>query len=308
MPMTLLFAVGILFLAAAAALVARAISLSRMRVTTRMRQIEVYGFNAGKTAEKPARAFAGVRERLDDFAGRIGRSAQGEGWRAPVPLRQLRGAGLYTMSADVFHGYRALAATTVPGLILFDSVAAGSFSILTVVLIFAAAALCWFAPALLVGTRAQKRWDKVDADLPSLIDLLIATIEAGLGFAGSLQLVADRFEGPLGQELRLTLREQNMGLSTERALSNLLERCETPSVRAFVRAVSQGETLGVSIGTMMRNLAAETRKRRRQRATEKIQKAPVKMLFPLVFMVFPALLIVLLYPAFHDLIAQLSGK
>jgi tight adherence protein C len=158
-----------------------------------------------------------------------------------------------------------------------------------------------------VGTRAQRRMDRVDRDLPELIDLLIATIEAGLGFAGSLQLVADRFDGPLGQELRLTLREQNMGLSTERALENLLDRCETPSVRAFVRAISQGESLGVSIGTMLRNLAAETRKRRRQKATEQIQKTPVKMLFPLVLLVFPVLLIVLLYPALHNVLQQLGG-
>jgi tight adherence protein C len=141
-----------------------------------------------------------------------------------------------------------------------------------------------------------------------LIDLLLATIEAGLGFAGSLQLVADRFDGPLGQELRLTLHEQSMGLSTERALSNLLERCDTPSVRAFVRAISQGESLGVSIGAMMRNLARETRKRRRQAANEKVQKAPVKMLFPLVFMIFPALLIVLLYPAIHQVLTQLASR
>src|SRR6185437_2620075 len=136
--------------------------------------------------------------------------------------------------------------------------------------------------------RAQRRMDQVDRDLPELIDLLTATIEAGLGFAGSLQLVAERFDGPLGQELRLTLREQNMGLSTENALNHMLERCDTPSVRAFVRAVSQGDALGVSIGAMLRNLAAETRKRRRQHANEQVQKAPVKMLFPLVFMVFPA--------------------
>jgi tight adherence protein C len=149
--------------------------------------------------------------------------------------------------------------------------------------------------------------DRVDRDLPELIDLLTATIEAGLGFAGSLQLVADRFQGPLGQELRLTLHEQGMGLSTDQALSNLVERCETPSVRAFARAVSQGETLGVSIGSMMRNLAAETRKRRRQNATEKVQKAPVKMLFPLVFCVFPALFIVLLFPALYRVVEQLGG-
>jgi tight adherence protein C len=85
-------------------------------------------------------------------------------------------------------------------------------------------------------------------------------------------------------------------------------RCDTPSMRAFVRAISQGEALGVSIGAMMRNLAAETRKRRRQAANEKVQKAPVKMLFPLVFMIFPALLIVLLYPAINQVLVQLGSR
>jgi tight adherence protein C len=306
--MALLFLIGILFLGAAAAFLARAITLSRVRITARVREIEVYGFNAGHEIRKPATAFAEVRERLDAIAGRIGRSAQGEGWRAPVALRQLRGAGLYTITPDVFQGYRVMATVAVPTVILLESALAGSFSILTVLLLVATAALMWFGPALLVGTRALRRWDQVDRDLPGLIDLLTATIEAGLGFAGSMQLVADRFDGPLGQELRLTMREQNMGLSTERALENLLERCETPSVRAFVRAVSQGETLGVSVGAMMRNLAAESRKRRRQHANEKIQKAPVKMLFPLVFMVFPALLIVLLYPAVHQMLTQLASR
>ncbi len=79
-------------------------------------------------------------------------------------------------------------------------------------------------------------------------------------------------------------------------------------MRAFARAVSQGETLGVSIGTMMRNLASETRKRRRQLATEKVQKAPVKMLFPLVFFIFPALFVVLLFPALYRVVEQLAGN
>jgi tight adherence protein C len=304
--MAFLFVIGIAFLAAAAALVARAISLSRVRATARVREIEVYGFKAGESSKKAASAFSALRQRLDGIAGRIGRSVQGDGWRAQVPLRQLRGAGLYTISADVFQGYRVIAAGGVSGLILLDGILGGSFSVVLVLSVLTIAAIGWFGPALLVRTRAQKRWDTIDRDLPELIDLLTATIEAGLGFAGSLQLVANRFEGPLGQELRLTLREQSMGLSTDRALSNLLERCETPSVRAFVRAVTQGETLGVSIGAMMRNLATETRKRRRQLAQEKIQKAPVKMLFPLVFMIFPPLLIVLLYPSGYEVVTQLG--
>jgi tight adherence protein C len=305
----MLFAIGILFLAAAAAFVARAVTLSRMRVSAQMRQIEGYGFNTSAGLEQPVDGlgFGAAGARLNEIAERIGRRVKGDGWRAPVTAQQLRGAGVYTITPEIFQGYRVMLAAGLPGLIFIDSLLTGSFSAVTVLLIIAAASLCWFAPALLVDTRAQRRMDRIDRDLPELVDLLIATIEAGLGFAGSLQLVADRFEGPLGQELRLTLQEQSMGLSTEQALDNFLLRCETPSVRAFVRAVSQGETLGVSIGTMMRNLAVETRKRRRQNAHEKIQKAPVKMLFPLVLMVFPALLIVLLYPALHQMLLELGG-
>src|SRR5437879_3664936 len=221
--MTLLFVIGVLFIAGAAALLTRALALPRLRMSTQLRQIESYGFGGADVANDAANEEWSLRSRLNG------------------------------------------------------------------------------------PQRAQRRLDRVDRDLPELIDLLTATIEAGLGFAGSLQLVADRFHGPLGQELRLTLHEQSMGLSTEQALENLLERCETPSVRAFARAVSQGESLGVSIGTMMRNLATETRKRRRQTATEKVQKAPVKMLFPLVFFIFPALFIVLLYPALSRVVEQLGG-
>jgi tight adherence protein C len=305
--MSFLFLVGILLLASAVALMARAVTLSRTRVAEQVRQIETYGFAAGEEQPAPVQPFAGLRIRLTEIAGRIGSSAHGEGWRAPVTTQQLRAAGLYRLSSEEFQGFRLMLTAGLCLLILMDSVLAGSFSIVTLLLMVLAGALAWIGPALLIGTRAQRRMDRVDRALPELIDLLIATIEAGLGFAGSLQLVSDRFDGPLGQELRLTLREQNMGLSTERALGNLLERCETPSVRAFVRAVSQGESLGVSIGAMLRNLASETRKRRRQNANEQIQKAPVKMLFPLVFMVFPALLIVLLYPALHQMLQQLGG-
>jgi len=304
----MLFAIGILFLAAAAALLTRALTLSRIRMSSQVRQIEAYGFNAGDSGGRAARGSSTAGARLRETAARIGRSVDGRDWRAPVSTVKLRAAGLYRLSKDEFHGYRVMLTVALPTLIMLDYVLAGKFSILTVFLMLIVAGMAWSFPALLVESRAQRRMDEIDRDLPELIDLLLATIEAGLGFAGSLQLVADRFDGPLGQELRLTLHEQSMGLSTERALSNLLERCDTPSVRAFVRAISQGEALGVSIGTMMRNLAAETRKRRRQAANEKVQKAPVKMLFPLVFMIFPALLIVLLYPAVYQVLSQLASR
>jgi tight adherence protein C len=304
--MALLFVCGIALLAAAAALVMRAVALPRLRISSQMRQIDTYGFRA---ADQPAELVPHappLGERLQRLAEKIGRRVTGEGILKPIETRLLRAAGMYTMLPETFQGYRAMAAVTVPGLILLAGLLGRGVQPTTVVMIVASAAICWVLPLTIVRTRAEKRMDEVDRRMPELIDVLVATVEAGLGFAGSLQLVAARFDGPLGQELRLMLHEQSMGLSTEQALNSLLERCDTQSVRAFARAITQGETLGVSIGTMLRNLATETRNRRRQAVREKILKVPVKMLFPLIFLIFPALFIVLLYPAVANLIKVLG--
>jgi tight adherence protein C len=87
----------------------------------------------------------------------------------------------------------------------------------------------------------------------------------------------------------------------------MAERCNSPSVKAFVRTVTRGESMGGSIGTILRDLAQDQRNRRRQAASEKMQKAPVKMLFPLMFLIFPALMIELAYPAIYSLMHNLSG-
>src|SRR6266404_5535536 len=119
--MSLLFAIGILLLGAAAALLARAIALSRVRIAAQVRQIEAYGFNATEEGDRPLTAFAQARLRLDALAERVGRSVQGSGWRAPVTTQQLRGAGLYTVSPDVFQGYRVMLTVALPALVLLDS-------------------------------------------------------------------------------------------------------------------------------------------------------------------------------------------
>jgi tight adherence protein C len=302
--MALLFICGVLLLAAAAALLTRAVALPRMRISSQIRQIDTYGFRAGDDPTDVVTS-APLSTALRRLAERLGGAVKGEGILAPVETRMLRAAGMYDIPPETFQGYRVMAAVGVPTLVLGESLLGGSLKFITVVMAVATAGIAWMLPPVIVRTRGQRRMDQVDRRLPELIDVLIATVEAGMGFAGSLQLVAARFDGPLGQELRLMLQEQSMGLTTEQALTNLLERCDTPSVRSFARAISQGESLGVSIGTMLRNLAIETRKRRRQMVREKIMKAPVKMLFPLVFLIFPALFIVLLFPAaanvFHAL-------
>ena len=151
-------------------------------------------------------------------------------------------------------------------------------------------------PMFVVDSRARKRREEIERGLPDLIDLLVVTLEAGLSFPQSLRLSAAKIREPLSSEVRLTLQEQNMGLTLVEALENLLARVDTPGVRMFSRSISQGETMGVSTGQIMRNLALELRKRQRAAVEERAQKAPVKILFPILFLIMPALFIVLLLP------------
>jgi tight adherence protein C len=159
----------------------------------------------------------------------------------------------------------------------------------------------------LVKRRARSRLDQIDYEIPELIDLLVTTVEAGVGFSGSMQMAARQFKGALGDELRLATQQQEMGLATNEALTNMLERANTPGMRSFVRAILQGETLGVSIGKILRDLALEMRKRRRQMAEERAQKAPTKILFPLIFLIFPPMFVILLGPAAIQIVHTLGG-
>jgi tight adherence protein C len=217
-------------------------------------------------------------------------------------------AGLYSMTPKRFIGYRALSAICVPvaGLWLVATLGL-PLPIAVIAMVFAVFA-GWSTPTVILHRRMESRFEAVEMELPELIDLLVVTVESGLGFNGALQVAATRVQGPLGDELRLALQEQTMGLSVEEALRNMLDRCETPSMRAFVRSVLQGETLGVSIGQILRGLADEMRKRRKANAEERAQRAPIKILFPLIFLIFPAMFIVLLGPAIFSMGDAFGGK
>jgi tight adherence protein C len=239
---------------------------------------------------------------LDEIASKIGNILArhiGPGQEAEV-RRQLMSAGYYSTPARRFMGYRVFA---VVGLLLFwiwFMTKGGHSTALLILSLPLAAAAGWFLPLTMLRIRARGRLEKIDRGLPELIDLLTVTVEAGLAFSASLREATERLHGPLGDELRLTLQEQSMGLSLEEAIKNMLARADTPAMRSFVRSILQAETLGVSIGQILRSLAVEMRKRRRASAEERAQKAPVKILFPLIFLIFPALFLVILYPALHS--------
>jgi tight adherence protein C len=286
--------IALAFGGAAVALALRAAAMPRIAAAARVAEMQTYGFAGdGVTEAAPDRRLV---ESLANGVGRIA-SRMSSRFKEAEIRNKLMAAGLYTTAPMTFLGYRVLSAVLAfVAMLWFVSAGdtSGAGAILFPVL---AGAAGWVVPASLVRRRAERRLDQIEGDLPELIDLLVVTIEAGLALNRSLQVAAERFHGPLRDELRLSLQQQRMGLSTNAALTNMLERCETPSMRSFVRSIIQGERLGVSMGTIMRNLAAETRKRRRARAEERAHKAPVKMLFPLVLLMFPSMFIVLLYPA-----------
>jgi tight adherence protein C len=143
--------------------------------------------------------------------------------------------------------------------------------------------------------------------MPELVDLLLVGVESGMGLNGAMRVASARVPGPLGEEMLLVLRQQSLGASTNEALKNMLDRSDTPAMRSFVRTITQGERLGVSIGQMMRSLAEEMRKRRKAQAEEKAHKTPIKILFPLVFMILPSMFIVLLTPAILNMMKFFSG-
>ncbi len=263
------------------------------------RRIQKYSFARRTEPGEETESASGVRDKFDDVATKIGTAVAGRSKHASIERVRtlLVEAGLYNVTPLRFIGYRMICAVALPLLWLWFTLAGGIKPPLIVVTTLLIGGIAWILPDRFLRDRAKQRLNEIDYQLPELIDLLVVTVEAGLGFVGSLQTAAERITGPLGQELRLTLQEQNMGLSIQEALMNLLNRVDTPSMRSFVRSIVQGETLGVSIGQIMRDLAQEMRRRRRAVAQERAQKAPIKILFPLVLLIFPAMFVVLLGPA-----------
>ena len=303
--MLLLLLMVFVLAGASAALVARAAVMPRLRASETLGRIGSYGF-ASRPGENGGASAA--RTALDRLATSVGGVAgRFGGFREASLRRSLVAAGIYGLAPRKFLGYRILSALCAPAAWIWLTSTAGFGGLLAVVGTLIALLMGWRAPMMIVQRRTRERSAKIDYELPNLIDLLVVTVEAGLGFTGSLQLAAERFTGPLGDELRLTLQEQSMGLSTNEALRNLVDRSDTPLMRSFVRSVLQGETLGVSIGQIMRDLAVDMRKRRRQAAEERAQKAPIKMLFPLVFLIFPAMFVVLLGPAVFSFLEAFGG-
>ena len=304
--MYLLILIGVVLVGGAAALLGRAVALPRIQARERLGNLTAYGFTGGARAVAQSGALSGA---LNGIAQSLGALAAGrmKGLSEAEMRRELMAAGMYKLNPVTLIGYRVICAVCFPALLWVATAGrlGGFLAVAGTVLLLITG---WIGPMTVIRRRARARLAQIDYELPELVDLMVLTVESGMGFAGSMQLAGERFSGPLGDELRLALQEQAMGLPTDQALLNMVERAPTEAVRSFARSIRQGEALGVSIGQIMRNLANEMRDRRRATAEERAQKAPIKILFPLVALIFPSIFVVLLGAAVLNILETLAAR
>lgn len=165
-----------------------------------------------------------------------------------------------------------------------------------------------FLPYILLQQKITKRKIALQQELLDVLDLLTVSVEAGLGFDGALVKLSEKMKGQMVDEFNRMLQEIRIVVSRKDALRALAERCDVQDISLFTGALIQADQLGVSISKVLRIQSLDMREKRKQRAEEQGMKAPIKMLFPLVFFIFPTLLIVLLGPAFLQIIATFSKR
>jgi tight adherence protein C len=300
-----LLVLAVLFLAAAAFAFGEAATYPARQKERSIRRASEYGRvrvpkRADETLRFHERVIAPASHRLAAIPLRLNPRTSVE-----VIASRLLAAGLaQRVSPATFLAIKG--GTTIAGVFLGLLVAAvGPFVSAVIVLpLFGIAG--FKGPDLILSARIRSRRDAVRGALPDALDLLAVSVEAGLGFDGAITKLTDHMTGPLVDEFGLLLSEIRMGESRQSALKSMSDRVGAPELSAFVRAVVQADQLGISLGRILRVQAADSRLRRQSAAEEKAMKAPIKMLFPTVLFIFPAMFLVVLAPALLNIMSVLK--
>jgi tight adherence protein C len=291
---------GVLCLAGAAYMIGEAVTLPARERRSSVTRAATYGKFRAALGERQLpfsqRVLSPLGDRLAGWTLKLHPKTTVDGVSA-----RLLAAGLgRKISPTTFLAFKS--ALALGGLVLgalFGGAAAGPGGVL-----FAAIALAgigFIAPDFVVSGKARSRKDRIRAELPDALDLMAVSVEAGMGFDGALSKLTEHMQGPLSDEFALTLGEIRIGESRQDALKKLSDRTNTPELSSFVRSIIQADQLGISLGRILRVQATDSRLKRQAAAEEKAMKAPIKMLFPTVLFIFPAMFLVILGPAFLNL-------
>lgn len=165
----------------------------------------------------------------------------------------------------------------------------------------------FLVPGAVLGQAAANRQEAIRRALPDTMDLLTISVEAGLGFDAALAQVRRNVPGPLSQEIARLLQEMQIGVSRVDAFRHLADRTDIEELNAFVLSMIQADVFGVSVANVLRSQARELRVKRRQRAERKAMQVPVKLLFPLIFCILPAMFVVILGPGAIRILKNFFG-
>ena len=219
--------------------------------------------------------------------------------RAHAPQRLLVAGSPWNLQASEF--------LAIKGAVTIGLALVGFFIARSILGVLIGALSGWLLPDCWLKTKSDRRQVQIQKSLPDTLDLLCVSVEAGLGFDAAVAKVVEKSTGPLAEEFGRLLQEIRMGKPRRAALKDMAHRSQVEDLGTFITAIIQADQLGVSIGNVLNIQSQEMRRKRRQRAEEAAMKAPVKMLFPLIFFIFPALFVVLLGPALIQIMEALQG-
>lgn len=241
-----------------------------------------------------------------DALARVGRAITPQDWLARM-RRKTAYAGLGASAVESILAAKGV--LTLAGAFLVPLAAAAVGAKVGGVILWAVigGGIGFLLPDAWVARRAERRQADIRRTLPETLDLLAISVQAGLGLEGAIELVSRKLPGPLGEELQRLLQETQLGTSRREALEKLRNRTDVHELSAFTLALVQADTIGSPIAEVLRSHAAEIRMLRRQRAREAAAKVPVKLLFPLLFGIFPALAIVVIGPAVVSIARSFAG-
>jgi tight adherence protein C len=200
-------------------------------------------------------------------------------------------------SATEFLGIRGLSALVLAALTFAVAMLANANAVQHLLFTLAMGLVGFILPGVWLGRRIARRKDEIVKTLPDALDLLTISVEAGLPFDGAMQRVAEKWDNELSRGFGRALNEMRVGKTRRDALRAMASRMGVPDITSFVAALVQADQLGISIAKVLRIQSEQMRIKRRQRAEEKAQQAPIKMLIPMTFLIFPTILIVILGPA-----------